>query len=118
MNKKESRLKRAKRFRARNRVLGATRLVVHRTSIHIYAQIIKFSNGKSEVVASASTNEKSLRSKISGTKTEQASTIGKEIATRAVKNGIEKVAFDRSGFKYHGRVKALAESARESGLNF
>jgi large subunit ribosomal protein L18 len=118
MSKKESRLRRARRFRARNKVIGAARLVVNRTCVHMYAQIIKFTNGKSEVIVSASTVEKGLRDKMKGTKTEQASIIGKEIASRAVKNGIEQVAFDRSGFKYHGRVKALADGAREGGLNF
>ncbi|NQY44110.1 MAG: 50S ribosomal protein L18 [Legionellales bacterium] len=118
MNKKESRLKRARRFRARNKVIGATRLVVNRTNLHIYAQIVKYSNGNSEVIASASTVDKSLRSGINGNKIERANMVGKEIAQRAKDKGIEKVAFDRSGFKYHGRVKALAEGARESGLVF
>ncbi len=118
MNKKESRLKRARRFRARNQVLGMTRLVVNRTSVHTYAQVIKCSDGKSEVITSVSTVDKALRGKISGSKIEQANMLGKEIAERTKKQGIEKVSFDRSGFKYHGRVKALADGAREGGLVF
>lgn len=118
MNKRSARLKRASRFRARNRVLGHTRLVVSRSSANIYAQIISFENNQSLVVASASTLDKDLRDKVTGNKKEQAALIGQAIAERAKAKDIVKVAFDRSGFKYHGRVKALAEAAREHGLTF
>ncbi len=118
MNKKLARLKRARRFRARNRVLGVTRLVVNRTILHTYAQLIRSVDGKSEVLASAASIDKDLRSKIKGNKIEQATFIGNIIADRGKKAGIDKVAFDRSGSKYHGRVKALAEAARSGGLVF
>lgn len=97
--------------------LGAVRLVVHRTSRHMYAQII--SSTESKVLACASTLEKNISCdlKYTGNK-EAASKIGKIIAERATSKGIYNVSFDRSGFKYHGRVKILAESAREFGLNF
>jgi len=115
MDKKQSRLRRAKRTRSKIRELGAYRLCVHRTSQHTYAQVISPDGGK--VVASASTNEADVKSglKHSGN-VEAAVKIGQLIAERAKANGIDQVAFDRSGFKYHGRVKALADAARESGL--
>ena len=113
--KKKSRLRRAAKTRARISELRETRLCVNRTPRHIYAQIIAATGG--EVLASASTLEKDLRDSKTGN-SDAAANVGKLIAERAKKAGIEKVAFDRSGFKYHGRVKALADAARESGLEF
>lgn len=113
--KKDSRLRRARRARAKMRVLGANRLCVNRTPKHIYAQII--SPEGSKVLASASTLDKDLRSGATGN-AEAAASVGKLIAERAKAAGVTEVAFDRSGFKYHGRVKALADAAREGGLQF
>jgi large subunit ribosomal protein L18 len=94
-----------------------TRLAVHRTNQHIYAQVISGDGGK--VLASASTAEKEVRSQLAnGGNRAAATVVGKRIAEKAKKLGIERVAFDRSGFRFHGRVKALAEAARESGLKF
>lgn len=118
MNRREGRLKRARKFRARNAVLDTPRLVVNRTLMHTYAQVIKKDNSGSVVVASVSSVDKGLKGKLKGSKIEQAAAIGKEIAERAKKAGVTKLAFDRSGFKYHGRVKALADAAREVGLEF
>jgi|TARA_B100000768_G_scaffold149023_1_gene143183 large subunit ribosomal protein L18 len=97
------------------RELGATRLCVNRTPRHIYAQIIGADGDR--VVASASTLEKELRSGSTGN-AEAAAVVGKLVAERAVAAGVSKVAFDRSGFKYHGRIKALADAARDAGLEF
>lgn len=117
MEKKTARLRRAARGRHKIRELGAYRLCVYRTPRHVYAQIIAPSG--SEVLASASTVESELRSSLSGTGNISAAVaVGKLIAQRAAEKGITRVAFDRSGFKYHGRVKALADAARESGLEF
>ena len=117
MNKKLSRLRRAKKTRAHIRLKGANRLCIHRTPRHIYAQVIA-PNG-SDVVASASTVDKDVRANVkNGGNVEAASEIGKLIAERAKQAGVTKVAFDRSGFKYHGRVKALADAARENGMEF
>jgi large subunit ribosomal protein L18 len=118
MDKKQARLRRAARARAKIREIGAFRLSVFRTPRHIYAQVIDPTGGN--VVASASTVEKELRSSIEGHSgnSSAAAAIGKTIAERAKSAGVEKVAFDRSGFRYHGRVKALAEAARENGLDF
>ena len=115
--KKTSRLRRAKRTRAKISELGVPRLTIHRTSRHMYAQVIDETGSK--VIASASTVGKEAGSaiKYSGN-AEAASAIGKTIAEKATAAGISKVAFDRSGFKYHGRVKALADAAREHGLQF
>ena len=113
--KNESRLRRARRARTRMRGLGVNRLSVHRTPRHIYAQIIA-PNGD-RVLAQASTLDSSLRSGSTGN-AEAAAAVGKLVAERAKQAGIEKVAFDRGGYKYHGRVKALADAARESGLEF
>ena len=113
--KNDSRLRRARRARARMRDLGVNRLSVHRTPRHIYAQIIAPAGDK--VLASAST----LDSDLLGSKTgnvDAAVAVGKLVAQRAKDAGIETVAFDRGGYKYHGRVKALADAARETGLNF
>ena len=114
-DKKISRLRRARRGRAKMRELGANRLSVHRSSQHIYAQIIAPQGDK--VLASASTLDKSLRSGSTGN-IDAAASVGALIAERAKAAGITEVAFDRSGFKYHGRIKALAEAAREGGLQF
>ena len=115
--KTDKRLRRAGRIRRRIRLLNADRLCVHRTPQHIYAQIIDKTGGK--VLASASTLEAEVRGQIKhGGNVEAAKLIGKRIAEKAKGAGISRVAFDRSGFKYHGRVKALADAAREAGLQF
>jgi large subunit ribosomal protein L18 len=117
MDKKETRLRRARRARARIKELGATRLCIHRTPRHIYAQIIAPEGDR--VVASASTLDGDVRKNVEITGGAAAATVvGKMIAERARAAGVTRVAFDRSGFKYHGRVKALADAARESGLEF
>lgn len=118
MDKKQSRIRRSRKARAKIRELGVHRLTIFRTPQHIYAQVIAPNGG--EVVAAASTTEKSLRQSLSGHSGNiaAAAAIGKTIAERAKQAGIESVAFDRAGFKYHGRVKALADAARDSGLNF
>ena len=116
-DKKATRLRRGRRARMKIRELGAYRLCVHRTPSHIYAQVIAPSG--SEVVAAASTLQAAVREGLRSTgNIEAAKAVGKAIATRAVAAGITQVAFDRSGFRYHGRVKALAEAARENGLQF
>ncbi|MBK8186849.1 MAG: 50S ribosomal protein L18 [Cellvibrio sp.] len=114
-DKKESRLRRARRARVKIRELGVTRLAIHRTPRHIYAQLI--SGDGSQVLASASTLDKALRSGQTGN-ADAAKAVGALIAERAKAAGITQVAFDRSGFKYHGRIKALADAAREGGLEF
>ncbi|KAF3977029.1 MAG: 50S ribosomal protein L18 [Methylococcales symbiont of Iophon sp. n. MRB-2018] len=117
MNKKVSRLKRALRQRCKIKQLGANRLTVHKTSQHIYAQVM--SNDGTTTIASASTLETDIKASLKGTGNADAATaIGNAIAKRALEAGITQVAFDRSGFKYHGRVKALADAAREAGLKF
>ena len=113
--KKEARHRRARRTRAKISELGVNRLCVYRTPRHIYAQII--SPAGNEVLASASTLDKSLKGSATGNIT-AATTIGALIAERAKAAGVSKVAFDRSGYNYHGRVKALADAAREGGLEF
>jgi len=116
MNEKtESRLRRARKSRIRMRTAGATRLTVHRTPRHIYAQVIAPEGDK--VLASASTLDKDLRAGATGN-IEAAQKVGALIAERAKAAGVTEVAFDRAGFKYHGRVKALADAAREGGLEF
>ena len=116
-DKKQSRLRRARQARARIADLKAVRLSVFRTNQHIYAQVISACGGK--VLAAASTVETDIRKDVpNGGNVAAAQTVGKLVAERARKAGIEEVAFDRSGFKYHGRVKALAEAARENGLKF
>ncbi|GAB1259215.1 50S ribosomal protein L18 [Aurantivibrio plasticivorans] len=115
IDKKQSRLRRARRARAKIRELGANRLTIHRTPRHMYAQVTTGAGDK--VVASASTLDKELRSGQTGN-VEAATAVGKLIAERAKSAGVTEVAFDRSGFKYHGRVKALADAAREAGLQF
>ncbi len=118
MDKKQARIRRATRARAKIRELGAYRLCVHRTPQHIYAQVI--APDSTQVLASASTVEKVLRTDIEGHTGNgvAAAAVGKAIAVRAKTAGIDKVAFDRSGFRYHGRVKALADAARANGLQF
>lgn len=117
MNKKESRLKRAKRFRMKARELEAIRLCVHRTSQHIYAQVI--SGDGSSVLAAASTLDPELKKTLKSTgNVEAAKLVGGLVAKRAVEAGVTQVAFDRSGFVYHGRIKALADAARDNGLQF
>ena len=117
MNKKETRLRRARKTRAKLAELKAVRLTVFRSNCHIYAQII--SGAGSEVLAAASTLEPAIRTQVpNGGNKAAATLVGKRIAEKALKLGIDKVAFDRSGFKYHGRVKALADAAREAGLKF
>ena len=117
MNKKESRLRRARRTRLRIREQEALRLCVHRTPQHIYAQVI--SKDGASVLVCASSLDKQIRTKVKSTgNVESAKLVGALVAKRALDAGIEKVAFDRSGFEYHGRVKALADAAREAGLQF
>ena len=117
MDKKQSRIRRSRKTRGRIAVLKANRLCVHRTSNHIYAQVLRPCGGK--VLAQASTLEKELRAKVKhGGNVDAAKLVGGTVAERAKKAGIEKVAFDRSGFKYHGRIKALADAAREAGIDF
>ena len=118
LNKKEQRLRRSRQTRGRIAQQNAVRLTVFRSNLHIYASVIA-SDGAS-VLASASTAEKEVREQLGGNggNVAAATLIGKRIAEKAKAAGIEKVAFDRSGFAYHGRVKALAEAAREAGLQF
>ena len=117
MNNVNNRLRRARKTRAKIAELKVTRLSVHRTNTHIYAQIIAETGDK--VLASASTVEAYVRKKVkNGGNVEAAAAIGKLIAEKAKKAGITTVAFDRSGYKYHGRIKALADAARENGLSF
>ena len=117
MDKKISRVRRAAKTRVRIARNGAARLTVHRTNLHIYAQVIDATGGK--VLASASTLEKEVRgSHPNGAKKEAAAEVGKRIAQKAKAAGVTEVAFDRAGFSYHGRVKALADAAREGGLKF
>ena len=117
MNKKEARVRRARKTRVRIAEQRATRLVVGRSNCHIYAQIIAPTGDK--VLASASTLEADLRKDVkNGGNRAAATAIGKRIAERAKALGIESVAFDRAGFRFHGRVKALADAAREAGLKF
>ncbi|MHB8495679.1 MAG: 50S ribosomal protein L18 [Casimicrobiaceae bacterium] len=117
MNKKEARVRRARKTRVRIAEQRATRLVVGRSNCHIYAQIIAPTGDK--VLASASTLEADVRKDVkNGGNTAAATAIGKRIAERAKALGIESVAFDRAGFRFHGRVKALADAAREGGLKF
>ncbi len=117
INKRKARMHRAAKTRAKISKAKVIRLCIHRTPSHMYAQII--SEDGSKVLASASTLDKTIRVQLKNTGNIAAATaIGKVIAERASKAGIKQVAFDRSGFKYHGRVKALAEAAREGGLEF
>ena len=120
LNKKEQRLRRARQTRIRIAQQGVARLSVNRTNLHIYASVI--SGCGTKVLASASTAEAEVRAQLGaagkGGNVAAATLIGKRIAEKAKAAGVEKVAFDRAGFAYHGRVKALADAAREAGLNF
>ena len=117
MNKKDARARRSRRTRVRIAEQRANRLVVARSNNHIYAQIVAPSGDK--VLVSASTLEAEVRKDVkNGSNRSAASVVGKRIAEKAKAAGIDTVAFDRSGFKYHGRVKALADAAREGGLKF
>jgi len=119
ITKKEQRQRRSRQTRLRIAQQGAVRLSVHRSNLHIYAAIVEGDGSK--VLAAASTAEKEVRDLLAGKaggNTAAASLIGKRIAEKAKAAGIEKVAFDRSGFAYHGRIKALADAAREAGLQF
>jgi len=117
MDKKQSRIRRSRRTRAKIVSLGVDRLCVHRTPRHTYAQVISGETGK--VIAAASTLSADVKKAIKyPAKADAATAVGKIIAEKAKAAGIESVAFDRSGFKYHGRVRALADSAREHGLKF
>jgi large subunit ribosomal protein L18 len=117
MEKKTARIRRATKARAHIRRLGVPRLTVHRSGRHIYAQVIDAEGGR--VVAAASTLQKDVREGLKGTNNKEAAiAVGKAVAERAVAAGIKECAFDRSGFKYHGRVKELADAAREGGLKF
>lgn len=120
LNRKDQRLRRSKQTRTRIALQNVARLTVFRSNLHIYASVI--SDDGQKVLASASTAEKDVRTALGadgkGGNTAAAAIVGKRIAEKAKAAGIEKVAFDRSGFAYHGRVKALAEAAREAGLQF
>lgn len=117
MDKKQTRLRRGRRARAKIREIGNVRLCVHRTPRHIYAQIITPDGGTT--LATASTLEKAIAAQLKSTgNIAAAAAVGKAIAEKAKAAGVERVAFDRAGFRYHGRVKALADAAREAGLNF
>ena len=120
LNKKDQRIRRSRQTRARIAVQRVARLTVHRTNLHIYASVI--SDDGEKVLASASTAEADVRAELGaagkGGNTAAAAVIGKRIAEKAKAAGIERVAFDRAGFQYHGRVKALADAAREAGLQF
>jgi large subunit ribosomal protein L18 len=115
LNKKQQRLRRARQTRIRILQQGATRLVVSRTNLHMYATVVSADGSK--VIAAVSTSEIGLKSGKGGN-VAAAVEVGKKIAEKAKAAGVEKVAFDRAGFAYHGRVKALAEAARENGLQF
>ena len=117
MDKKTARLRRAKKPRSHSRRLGVPRLTVHRSGRHIYAQVISAEGGN--VIAAASTLQKDLRTELSSTSNKDAAkAVGKAVAERAVAAGVSDVAFDRSGYRYHGRVAELADAARECGLKF
>ncbi|MDE2117218.1 MAG: 50S ribosomal protein L18 [Betaproteobacteria bacterium] len=117
MNKNEARQRRARKTRARIAEQKTNRLTVHRTNLHIYAQVV--SDCGSKILASASSLEAEVRKELAnGGNAKAAAVVGKRIAEKARSAGITAVAFDRSGYKYHGRVKALADAAREHGLKF
>jgi large subunit ribosomal protein L18 len=117
MDKKQARMKRALKLRCKIKKLKTTRLSIHKTSQHIYAQVI--SADGATTLASASTTQAEIRSILKNTgNVIAAAEVGKFIAQKAIAAGVSEVAFDRSGFKYHGRVKALADAAREAGLKF
>src|SRR5581483_11208390 len=116
IDKKQARMRRARQTRLKLAELKAVRLLVHRSNGHIYAQVI---DAGAKVLAAASTLEPEVRKQVaSGSNVKAAAVVGRRIAGKARAKGVEQVAFDRSGFKYHGRVKALADAAREAGLKF
>jgi len=120
MNKKQSRLRRARQTRAKIAELRVNRLSVHRTNLHIYANVI---GADATILASASSLEPAVRAELlslstNGGNIAAAIMVGKRVAEKALKAGVTEVAFDRSGFRYHGRIKALADAAREAGLTF
>ena len=117
MDKKTARLRRAKKTRSHIRRLGMARLTVHRSGRHIYAQVIEAQGGN--VIAAASTVQKDLRTDLTSTSNKDAAkAVGKAVAEKAVAAGVTDVAFDRSGYRYHGRIAELADAARKSGLKF
>ena len=117
MDKKTARLRRAKKTRSHIRRMGMPRLTVHRSGRHIYAQVISAEGGS--VIAAASTVQKDLRTDLTSTSNKDAAkAVGKAVGEKAVAAGITDVAFDRSGYRYHGRIAELADAARESGLKF
>ena len=117
MEKKTARLRRAKKTRSHIRRMGIPRLTVHRSGRHVYAQVIAAQGGS--VIAAASTVQKDLRTDLTSTSNKDAAkAVGKAVAERAVAAGVSDVAFDRSGYRYHGRVAELADAARENGLKF
>lgn len=119
MNKQISRARRGAKTKALIRINGRARLVVYRSGVHIYSQIVKMDEQGDKVLVSCSTVDKELKNTITGKcKVDQANLVGKLLGKRAKEHGISEVAFDRAGYKYHGRVKALAEGAREAGLDF
>lgn len=118
MTKEIRRVRRGLKAKAVQRHSARPRLVVYRSSCHIYAQVIVRSELGDKVLVSSSTLDKELKTSLTGNKVEQARQVGKLLGERAKVNQISDIAFDRSGYKYHGRVKALADGAREAGLNF
>lgn len=119
MNKQNARNRRGLKAKALIRQSGRARLVVYRSSVHIYSQIVQSDQHGDKVLVVCSTNDKELKTSLTGKcKVEQANLVGKLLGKRASEQGITQVAFDRAGYQYHGRVKALAEGAREAGLDF
>ncbi len=118
MNKQHARKRRGLKTKAIIRTSNRPRLTVYRSGVHVYAQIIIGGENGDIVIASASTVDKELKPTLKGNKKDQAYQVGQLIATRAKDKNLSEVAFDRAGYKYHGRVKALADGAREAGLNF
>lgn len=119
MNKYNSRSRRGLKTKALIRKSGKIRLVVHRSNVHVYCQIIKSGENGDVIIVASSSADKDLKASLGGkNKSEQASLVGKLLGKRAIEQGITQVAFDRAGYKYHGRVKALADGAREAGLVF
>ncbi len=118
MNKFDKRKRRGKKTKAVQRTLGCQRLVVYKSNAHIYAQIVEDHNKGTEIIAAFSTLNKEDATLFQGTKVSQAASVGEKLAQIALNKGITKVAFDRNGNRYHGRVKALADGARKAGLEF
>lgn len=118
MNKEKRRIRRGLKAKAIQRHSTRPRLVIYRSASHIYSQIVIRGEKGDKVLASSSSVDKELKASLKGSKIEQAVQVGKLLGERAKANNISDVAFDRAGYKYHGRIKALADSAREAGLNF